>query len=73
MALAFNNLRKGNKYRLCNHGEVFEFWVEVFEFWVVDMPEENVYQLKDLHTLELYLLHELIQFGKGKDYDLQEL
>lgn len=66
MALAFNNLRRGNKYRLCNHGEVYEFWV-------VDMPEENVYQLKDLHTLELYLLHELIQFGKGKDYDLQEL
>ena len=66
MALAFNNLRKGNKYRLRNHGEVFEFWV-------VDILEENVYQLKDLHTLELYLLHELVQFGKGKDYDLTEL
>ncbi|MEJ8756520.1 hypothetical protein WG947_05905 [Pontibacter sp. H259] len=66
MALAFNNLRKGNKYRLRNHGEVFEFWV-------IDMLEENVYQLKDLHTLELYLLHELVQFGKGKDYDLTEL
>ena len=66
MALAFNNLRKGNKYRLRNHGEVFEFWV-------IDILEENVYQLKDLHTLELYLLHELVQFGKGKDYDLTEL
>lgn len=66
MALAFNNLRKGNKYRLINHGDVYEFWV-------VDILEEDVYQLKDLHTLELYLLHELVQFGKGKDYDLQEL
>ena len=66
MALAFNNLRKCNKYRLRNHGEVFEFWV-------TDILEENVYQLKDLHTLELYLLHELVQFGKGKDYDLTEL
>lgn len=66
MALALNNLRKGNKYQLRNHGEVFEFWV-------VDMPEENVYQLKDLHTLELYMLNDLLQFGKGKDYDLQEL
>ncbi len=66
MALAFNNLRRGNKYQLRNHGEVFDFLV-------IDIAENDVYKLKDLHTLEIYLLHELLQYGKGKDYDLIEL
>ncbi|MBC5773377.1 hypothetical protein H8S95_04810 [Pontibacter sp. KCTC 32443] len=66
MALALNNLRRGKKYRLRNHGEVFEFWV-------IDIFEEDIFKLKDLHTLDQYFLHDLTQYGKGKDYDLQEL
>ena len=66
MAISIDNLRKGKKYRLKNYGEEFEFQV-------VEMPEEGVYKVKDLTTLDTYLLHELVKYGKGKDYDLEEL
>lgn len=66
MALSFDNLRKGKKYILQNYGEVFEFQV-------IDMPEEDAYKVKDLNTLETYLLHDLIKYGKGKDFDLSEM
>ena len=66
MALSFDNLRRGKKYVLQNYGEVFEFQV-------MDMPEEGAYQVKDLHTLETYLLHDLVKYGRGKDFDLNEL
>ncbi|WP_299757188.1 hypothetical protein [uncultured Pontibacter sp.] len=66
MAISIDNLRKGKKYRLTNYGETFEFQV-------MDMPEENMYRVKDLLTLENYFLNELIKYGKGKDYDLEEL
>lgn len=66
MAISIDNLRKGKKYRLTNFGETFEFQV-------VDMPQENIYRIKDLLTLESYLLHDLIKYGKGKDFDLEEL
>ena len=66
MALAYNNLRKGNRYRLQNHGEVFEFVV-------TEIIEIEKYLLKDLHTLDKYELQDLLRYGKGKDYDLNEL
>ncbi|MFT2011066.1 hypothetical protein ACMA1I_20520 [Pontibacter sp. 13R65] len=65
MALSLDNLRIGKKYSLKNYGEVFDFQV-------IAMPEENVYQVKDLHTLDKYLLEDLLKYGKGKDFDLQE-
>ncbi|TXK36424.1 hypothetical protein FVR03_17885 [Pontibacter qinzhouensis] len=65
MALSFDNLRIGKKYSLKNYGEVFDFQV-------VAMPEEGEYQVKDLHTLDKYLLSDLVQYGKGKDFDLWE-
>ncbi|WP_242918848.1 hypothetical protein [Pontibacter liquoris] len=66
MAISLDNLRRGKKYRLRNYGEEFDFQV-------MDMPEENVYRVKDLNTLEYYLLHDLVKYGKGKDFDLEEL
>lgn len=42
-------------------------------FQVVDIPEEDVYLVKDLLTLEKYLLHDLLKYGKSKDFDLEEL
>jgi hypothetical protein len=66
MAISLDNLRKGKKYVLQNYGEQFEFEV-------VDMPEEGSFLVKDLHTLDTYLLHELLQYGRGKDFDMQEL
>ncbi len=66
MAISLDNLRRGKKYKLTNYGESFDFQV-------IEMPEEGVYKVKDLHTLDIYLLHELVQYGKGKDFDLDEL
>ena len=66
MAISMDNLRRGKKYRLTNYGESFEFQV-------VEMPEEGAYRVKDLNTLDLYLLHDLVKYGKGKDFDLDEL
>ncbi len=66
MAISFDNLRKGKKYVMQNYGEQFEFQV-------LDMPEEGSYLVKDLHTLEVYMLHDLVRYGRGKDFDMQEL
>lgn len=66
MAISFDNLRRGKKYVLQNFGERFEFQV-------MDMPEEGEYLVKDLNTLETYLLKDLLLYGRGKDYDMQEL
>ncbi|MHA6247850.1 hypothetical protein ACXYMU_07945 [Pontibacter sp. CAU 1760] len=66
MAISLDNLRKGKKYRLTNYGETFDFEV-------LDMPEEGAYNVKDLLTLDRYLLNELIRYGKGKDFDLEEI
>ena len=66
MALALDNLRVGRVYKLINQREVRKLevmaWISGENFWV-----------KDLDTLERYTLHELLQWGKGKDYDLEEL
>lgn len=66
MALALDNLRVGRVYRLINQGEVRKLevmsWISGENFWV-----------KDLDTLERYTLYELLQWGRGKDYDLEEL
>mgnify|MGYP005752313703 CR=1 FL=1 len=66
MAISFDNLRRGKKYVLYNYGEQFEFQV-------VDMPEEGSYLVKDLNTLETYMLQDLLQYGRGKDFDMHEL
>ena len=66
MAISFDNLRKGKKYRLTNHREQFDFQV-------MDMPEEGSYTVKDLNTLDIYPLNDLVKYGKGKDFDLEEL
>ena len=66
MSLAFSSMRVGKKYILTNYGDISEF--EVMEsLGRID------FRLKDLHTLELYRLSDLVKFGKGKDYSLWEL
>ena len=65
MPMSFNALRVGKKYRLVNYGETSEFTVE-------KIKDEQI-EVKDIHTTENYTLHDLIKFGKGKDYDLLEL
>lgn len=59
-------IRLGKKYRLINHGEEYEF--EIMKF----LPGDN-FLLKDLTTLEEYEYQRLVEFGKGKDYELYEI
>jgi hypothetical protein len=66
MAMSFDNLRIGRRYYLRNYGEEFTFQVE-------KIPEEGLFVVKDLLTLELYELNTLVQYGKGKDFELIEL
>lgn len=65
MPLALDNLRVGRIYRLVNQGEVRTIQV-------IDRLAGDNFKIKDLDTLEYYTIHELLQWGKGKDYDLEE-
>lgn len=66
MPISFDNIRIGKKYFLSNYGEESEF--EVLE-WLGD---EN-YKLKDLNSLEIYTLNDLIKYGKSNDFDIYEI
>jgi len=64
--LSLDTLRTGKKYRLVNFGETHEFVVE-------NVLGNGDFKVKDLLTLERYRLKELISYGKGKDYYLEEI
>ena len=59
----FTNLME--KGRFSEFGEKYEFNVEKI------LPKD--FQLKDLTTLESYRMSQILQFGKGKDFEIQEL
>jgi hypothetical protein len=65
MPIALDNLRVGRIYRLVNQGEIRT--IEIMS----RLSGDN-FKIKDLDTLEFYTIHELLQWGKGKDYDLEE-
>ena len=64
--LSFDVLRVGKKYKLTNFGETHEFEVEA-------ILVNHDFKVKDLFTLERYLLKDLIKFGKGKDFEIREI
>lgn len=66
MATSFNNLRVGKKFRLVNFGESFDFEV-------LEIMSDGDCQLKDVYTLENYTLYDLIRYGKGNDFDVNDL
>ena len=66
MAIAYDALRVGRTYRFTNYGEVREFEV------VKRLSDKN-FLLKDKISLERYELAELVRYGKGKDYDMDEI
>ena len=63
--LSFDVLRTGKKYRLTNFGETHEFVVE-------SVLANGDFKVKDLLTLERYRLKELISYGKGNDFIIEE-
>jgi hypothetical protein len=64
--LSWDVLRTGKKYRLINFGEKHEFVVE-------SILANGDFKVKDLNTLERYHLKDLVTYGKGKDYMLEDL
>lgn len=64
--LSFDVLRTGKKYRLVNFGEQHDFVIE-------NILPNGDFGVKDLLTLEQYKLKDLIHYGKGKDFSLEEL
>jgi hypothetical protein len=64
--LSLNVLRTGKRYRITNFGEKHEFEIE-------NVLPNGDFKVKDMLTLERYHLKELIDFGKGKDYLLEEI
>ncbi len=64
--LSFDVLRVGKKYRLTNHGEHYEFIIE-------SILANGDFKVKDIHTLERYLLKDTLKFGIGNDFRLDDL
>ncbi len=64
--MAFSSMRVGKKYRLINYGEQSEFTL-------MEVIGRNDYRLKDLSSMENYLMSDLIRFGKGEDFELREI
>lgn len=64
--LSFDVLRVGKKYRLTNYGDRYDFIIE-------SILANGDFRVKDVHTLERYLLKDTLKFGQGNDFQLEEL
>lgn len=64
--LSFDVLRVGKKYRLVNFGDTYDFEIE-------RILVNGDFKVKDLHTLERFLLKDTIKFGQGKDFEIREI
>ncbi len=66
MAMSFEVLRVGHTYRMRNYDDVREFTV------VRRLSDVN-FLVQDKATLEKFELEDLVRYGRGKDYDLDEI
>jgi hypothetical protein len=66
MAMSFDALRVGHTYRLRNYDDIREFKV------VRKLNDKN-FVVQDTGTMENFELEDLVRYGKGKDYDLDEI
>jgi hypothetical protein len=64
--LSLGALRNGKRYFLINFGERHDFEVEF-------IMANGDFRVKDLITLERYMLLDLIRYGKGPDFEIREL
>ncbi|SNS20364.1 hypothetical protein SAMN06295967_10585 [Belliella buryatensis] len=65
MAIALDNLRVGRVYEFRNMGEVRKLEV------IARLSGAN-FRVKDLDTTEFYTTEELLRWGRGQDYELDE-
>jgi hypothetical protein len=63
---SFDTLRVGHKYEMTNLG------IKV-GFVVLDRREDHDFLVKNLETLEIFSLTDLVKYGIGKDYDIYEI
>ena len=66
MAISTDTIRTGKKYRLINFGEMSEFEI-------LEIVGNGDFRVKDLSSLEIYYLLDLIKYGKGADFNLYEI
>jgi len=66
MTMSFDNIRVGKKYYLSNYGEESRF--EVLEA----LSDEN-YRVKDLVSLDVYELYDLVKYGISDDFEIEEI
>ncbi len=64
--LSHGVLRVGKKYRVINFGDRYEIEIE-------EARADGDFQVKDINTMEHFLLSEILKFGTGKDYEIRDL
>lgn len=66
MTMSFDNIRVGKKYYLYNYGEESRFVV------LEALSDEN-YVVKDLISLDIYELQDLVKYGTSDDFEILEI
>lgn len=66
MAMSFDNLRVGKKYHLHNYGEESEFEV-------IERIRDDDFKLRDLVSMDVYRLSDLVKYGMSDDFDIIEI
>ena len=66
MAMSFDNIRTGKKYYIKNFGEECTFEVH-------EVMGDGDFRVKDIDTLEMFFLSDFVKYGKGKDYQFEEV
>ena len=66
MTMSIDNIRVGKKYYLCNYGEESRFQV-------LEALSDKNYRVKDLVSLDIYELHDLMKYGVSDDFEIEEI
>lgn len=66
MAMSLDSLRVGRVYDFVNNGEKRRLEV-------LAKLSGSDFKVKDMDTTEIYTFEELLRWGRGKDYDLEEV
>lgn len=64
--MSYSSLRAGKKYWALNFGDRYEF--EILE---VLHPQD--FKIKDINTLEIFHLSDIVRYGMGPDFEIREL